>query len=126
MDIRNFFTPSPNDPLDGRALNPSGSSTSSQVFVARELNALHVEKSTKKKRQTIPEKIRKSVAVRAWKYGIPAGRKWMRKITLTTNSLQKLSEIGKFSMRNISMKRYHQLMDHLLYFLSHVLAGHPH
>ena len=46
-----------------------------RVCVARELNAFHVEKSAKKKRQTIPEKIRKSVSVRAWKYVIPAAQK---------------------------------------------------
>ena len=34
------------------------------------------ELSSKRKRQTIPEKIKKEVAYRAWKYGIPEAREW--------------------------------------------------
>ena len=66
---------SQNDPLDRRALNQMRLSSSCQVCFARELNTLHEQQKVKKKRQIIPEKIRKSVAVRAWKYGIPAARK---------------------------------------------------
>ena len=47
----------PNDHLD--ALNPDGPSTSSQICAARELNSLQEELSSKTKRQTIPEKIKK-------------------------------------------------------------------
>ena len=66
----------PNDHLDGKALNPDGPSTSFQICAARELNSLQEELSSKRKRQTIPEKIKKEVAYRAWKYGIPEARKW--------------------------------------------------
>ena len=64
----------PNDHLD--ALNPDGPSTSSQICAARELYSLQEELRSKRKRQTIPEKIKKEVASRAWKYGIPEARKW--------------------------------------------------
>ena len=53
-------------------------SSASQVCVAREFNTLHEQQNLKKK--LIPEKIRKSVAVRAWKYGISAARKWAGKV----------------------------------------------
>ena len=53
-------------------------SSASQVCVARELNTLHEQQNLKKK--IIPEKIRKSVAVRAWKYDIPAAQKWAGKV----------------------------------------------
>ena len=49
----------PNDHLDGRALNPDGPSTSSQICAARELNSLQEDLSWKRKRQTIPEQIKK-------------------------------------------------------------------
>ena len=71
---------SQNDPLDRRALNQMRLSSSCQVCFARELNTLHEQQNVKKKRQIILEKIRKSVAVRAWKYGIPATRKWAGKV----------------------------------------------
>ena len=71
---------SPNDPIDGRALSQIGSSSASQVCVARELYTLHEPQNVKKKCQTIPEKIKKCAAVRAWKYGIPADQKWASKV----------------------------------------------
>ena len=55
-------------------------SSASQVCLARELNTLHEQQNVKKNRQIIPEKISKSVAVRARKYCIPAARKWTGKV----------------------------------------------
>ena len=37
---------------------------------------------SRKKNQIIPEKIKKNVEVRAWKYGIPTARKWAAKVYL--------------------------------------------
>ena len=79
MDIRNFFQVSPNDPLDGRASSQIGSNISFQFCHARELNTLHEQQNVKKKRQKT-EKIKKSVAVPAWKFGIPAARKLAAKV----------------------------------------------
>ena len=73
MDMTKYFMQAPNDHLDGRTLNPDGPSTSSHICAARELQE---ELSLKRKRQTIPEQIKKEVAYRAWKYGIPEARKW--------------------------------------------------
>ena len=67
MDIRNFFQVSPNDPLDRRASSQIGSNITFQFCHARELNTLHEQQNVKKKRQKT-EKIKKSVAVPAWKF----------------------------------------------------------
>ena len=80
MGIKNFFQVSPNNPLNRRALSQKGSSSASQVCVAIEFHTLHEQQNVKKKRQIIPEKIKKSVVFRAWKYGIPAARRWATKI----------------------------------------------
>ena len=61
MDITKFFLPTENDKLDGRALNSSKfeASTSSQTSAGRELNNLQEKEQVKKKRQVLPEKIKK-------------------------------------------------------------------
>ena len=70
---------STNHPLVGRTLSQIGSRSASQVCIAGELNILHEQQNVKKKSQIISEKIRKSVTVRAWKYGTQAARKWAAK-----------------------------------------------
>ena len=40
MDIRNFFGPALGEKLHGKALNPSGPSSATQINAARELNKL--------------------------------------------------------------------------------------
>ena len=80
MDIRRYFSSGPNDFLcreASQALNPEGLSTSSKICVGRELHPLvQQEANARMRRQTIPEKIKKEVDYRAWKYGIPKARKW--------------------------------------------------
>ena len=80
MDIRRSFSLDPNDYLcreASQALNPEGPSTSSQICVGRELHSLvEQEPNARMRQQTIPEKIKKEVPYRAWKYGIPEARKW--------------------------------------------------
>ena len=79
MDIRRYFSSGPNDYLCrkvSQALNLEGPSKSSQIRVGRELHSLvQQEANAGMRRQTIPEKIKKEVAYRAWKYGIPEARK---------------------------------------------------
>ena len=65
MVIRNFFQVSPNNPLDGQVLNQAGSSSTSQVYIGRELNTLDKQQNVKRKRQTISKKIRNSAVVQA-------------------------------------------------------------
>ena len=81
MDIMKYFSISTNDKLDGRALNTSipGSSSSSVLSAARELNSLQEQQEQKKKRQVLPEKIKKEVAYHAWKHGNPEARRWASK-----------------------------------------------
>ena len=83
MYIRRYFSSGPNDYLcreASQALNPEGPSTSSQICLGRELHSLvQQEANARMRRQTIPEKIKKVVAYRAWKYGIPEARKWGHK-----------------------------------------------
>ena len=68
MDIRRYFSSGLNDYL----LNPEGPSTSSQICVGRELHSLVLQEANARMgRQTIPEKIKKEVAYRAWRCGIP-------------------------------------------------------
>ena len=80
MDIRRYFSSGPNDYLcreASQALNPEGPGTSSQICVGRELYSLVQQEANARMRpQIIPEKIKKEVAYRAWKYGIPEARKW--------------------------------------------------
>lgn len=59
MDILVYLSPAPNDHLDGRELNSNCPSTSSQIFMRRELNSLHEELSLKRKISAIFEKSNK-------------------------------------------------------------------
>lgn len=79
MDITKYFTQAVNKSLDGRALNPFGHSTLSQICATRELNSLQEEETSKKKRQIVSEDIKKEVAQHAWKHGIPEAHKWGEK-----------------------------------------------
>eukprot|EP00794_Sanderia_malayensis_P010317 gene10317-11388_t len=78
MDVTKYFTKTTNDKMDGRALNASipGSSSSSVLSAARELNTLQEKQEEKKKRQVLPEKIKKEVAYHALKHGNPEARRW--------------------------------------------------
>ena len=66
-----------NESLFGEALQTSTDEVSStQVFVARELNASMQQKETKKKRQVVLEDMKREVVFYANKHGTPAVRKW--------------------------------------------------
>ena len=60
MDITKYFKKS-NDKLDGRVLNSfvPCSSTSSVLSAAREMNSVQEEQDRKKKRQSLPKKVKK-------------------------------------------------------------------
>ena len=64
MDIMKYFRGSEKAKLDGRALNVSipGSSSSSQLSAARELNILQEIQGETKKRQILAEKIKNDVS----------------------------------------------------------------
>ena len=70
-----------NDKLVGHVLNSfvPCSSTSSVFSAAREMNSVQEEQDRKKKRQVLPEKVKKGVAYNAWKYGNPEARRWASK-----------------------------------------------
>ena len=77
MSMRSYFKPLDNESLFGEALQTSsGEMSSTQVCVAKELNALMQQKETKKKRQVVPEDVRREVGLYANKCGIPAACKW--------------------------------------------------
>ena len=80
MDITKYFKKS-NDKLDGRVLNSfvPCSSTSSVLSAAGEMNSVQEEQDHKKKRQVLPEKVKKDVAYYAWKHGNPEARRWASK-----------------------------------------------
>ena len=59
MDITAYLSQAPNDRSDGSKLNYEGPSTPSQTFVGRDLNLLQEELRLKRRRQIIPEKIKK-------------------------------------------------------------------
>ena len=75
MEVAKYFKES-NDKLDGRVLNSfvPCSSTSSVLSAAGEMNSVQEEQDHKKKRQVLPEKVKKDVAYYAWKYGNPEAR----------------------------------------------------
>ena len=63
MEIAKYFKES-NDKLDGRVLNSfvSCSSTSSVLSAARQMNGVLEQQDRKKKREVLPEKVKKDVA----------------------------------------------------------------
>ena len=79
MSILSYFKPTENDSLHGEALHSTSQVTGTQVCVARELNRLIEGENTKIRRQIVPVKIKKEVAFRANKYGIPTAREWAKK-----------------------------------------------
>ena len=62
MDMTKYFKKS-DDKLDGRVLNSfvPCSSTSSVLSAAREINSVQEEQDRKKKRQVLPEKVKKDM-----------------------------------------------------------------
>ena len=76
MDITKYFKKS-NDKLDGRVLNSfvPCSSTSSVLSAGREMNSVQEEQDRKKKRQVLPEKVKKDVVYYACKHGNPEARR---------------------------------------------------
>ena len=64
MDMEKYFKKS-TDKLDGRVLNSfffSCSSTSSVLSAARQMNSVLEQQDRKKKREVLPEKVKKDVA----------------------------------------------------------------
>ena len=80
MDMTKYFKKS-DDKLDGRVLNSfvPCSSTSSVLSAVGEMNSVQEEQDHKKKRQVLPEKVKKDVAYYAWKHGNPEARRWASK-----------------------------------------------
>ena len=80
MDITKYFKKL-NDKLDGRVLNSfvPCPSTSSVLSAAREINTAQKEQDRKKKRQVIPEKVKKDVTYYAWNHENPEARRWASK-----------------------------------------------
>ena len=80
MDITKYLKKS-SDKLDGRVLNSfvPCSSTSSVLSAAREMNSMQEKQDRKKKRQVLPEKVKKGMAYYVWKYGNPEARRWTSK-----------------------------------------------
>ena len=79
MAVRSFFQVSLSDSLGELALSQIGSSSTSQVCIARKLNTVHEQQNVNEKHQIFLEKIRKHVFVQAWKYDIETARKWPSK-----------------------------------------------
>ena len=64
MSIRSYSRPVENESLFSEALQTSTSEVSStQVCVARELNTLMQQKETKKKRQVVPQDMKREVGL---------------------------------------------------------------
>ena len=80
MDMTKYFKKS-DDKLDGRVLNSfvPCSSTSSVLSAAREMNSVQEEQDREKKRQVLPEKVKKDVDYYIWKHGNPEARRWASK-----------------------------------------------
>lgn len=82
MDIMKYFRRSASDKLDdGRAQNiPIQDSISfSLISAARELNSFQEQREQKKKRQVLPENVKKEIGFYAWKYGNLQRRRWIPK-----------------------------------------------
>ena len=91
MDIMKYFGKSTNDKLDGRALNISiqGSSSSSLFSATRELNSLR-EQQEQKKKQVLPENIKKEIALTMHGYMVTQRREDRHHLVLK----EKLLETG--------------------------------
>ena len=98
-------------------------STSSQMCAARELNSLQEELSSQRKRQTIPEKIKKSLA-----HGNMESQKLAsgaKENMLNTSLNEKLSGIGSLNMKIFVKKILHRLMHHQRSFPCLAEVGQP-
>ena len=80
MDITKYFKKS-NNQLNGHLLNSfvPWSSNSSVLSAARKMKSVQEEQDRKKKRQVLPEMIKKDVAYYAWKHSNPEARRWASK-----------------------------------------------
>ena len=79
MDIRNFFGPALGEKLHGKALNPSGPSSVTQINAAQELNKLQESMEKPKTYQKHPEDVKKAVGEHAFKYGVKSGMSFGKK-----------------------------------------------
>ena len=77
MDITKYFKKS-NDKLGGGVLNSfvPWFSNSSVLSAAREINSVWEEQDRKKKKQVLPENVKKDVDYYSWKHGNPQARRW--------------------------------------------------
>ena len=79
MDITEYFIKS-KAKLDGRVQSfVPCSSTSSVLSATREMNRVQEEQDREKKRQVLPEKVKKNMAYYVWKHGNPEARNWASK-----------------------------------------------
>lgn len=77
MMIGSYFEYVDNETLFRDGLQTStGEVSSTQVCVARELNALIQQTELKKKRQVFPEDMKREIGFYVNKHGIPAALKW--------------------------------------------------
>ena len=76
MSIYLYFKLVDNESLFGEALQTTSEMSSTQVCVARELNASVQQKEMKKKRQVASEDMESEVGFYVNKHGIPAACKW--------------------------------------------------
>ena len=75
MSIKSYFKPADKESLFGEALHSeTGEVSTAQVCVARELRAAMQKEEKKKKRQVVPENMKREVGFYANKHGIPAAR----------------------------------------------------
>ena len=80
MDITKYLEKS-NDKLDGHVLNffVPCSYISSVLSAAKKIKRVQEEQDGKKKRQVLPEMVKKDVACYAWKHGNPESMRWASK-----------------------------------------------
>ena len=77
MSIRLYFKLVDNESLSSEALQTStGEVPSTQMCVARGLNASMQQKEMKENRKVVPEDMKREVGFYANKHRIPAARKW--------------------------------------------------
>ena len=98
MDITKYFKKS-NDKLDGRAPNLLFHALPLlQCFLLQEMNSVQEEQDRKRK-EVLPEKVKKDVAYCNWKHGNPEARRWASKSTQITPLKERLLEIGRSNIK---------------------------
>ena len=125
MDITKYFIQAPDDHPDGRALNPDVPSTSSQICAERELNSLQEELSSKRKRQSIPEKIKKKLPIAHGNMESQKLASGAKENMLNTSLYEKLPGIGSLNVKLFVKKILHRLMHHQRSFLCLAEVGQP-